>query len=143
MTWTETANDIVIAIEVVGVAVIVFGVVFAALYALYRFVEDRDVEEGYTRLRHGVGRSLMLGLDLLIASEIVRSISTETLESVAVLGLTVIIRTFLSLTLAVEIDGVLPWRRGRTRLDVESERERRRRAAAPAEPEETQSDIGP
>lgn len=121
MIVLELADNVVASIEVAGVAIIVSGILLSVAYALVGLGRDRDLERAYTRARHGVGRSLMLGLDFLIASEIVRSITTETLESVSVLGLTVVVRTFLSLTLAVEIDGRLPWRRAGPRLDVTRE----------------------
>jgi len=117
MGFAEAAEAIVLAIEVVGVAVIVIGIVVALGWAGLEFVRDRKPERAYTRVRHGIGRSLMLGLDLLIASEIIRSIIADTIESVGMLGLTIVIRTFLSLALTIEIEGQLPWHRGHALVD--------------------------
>jgi uncharacterized membrane protein len=115
MTFNEITQDIVVAIEAAGVAIIVIGILIAMVYSLKKLISERDFRDAYDSLRHGIGRSLMLGLDLLIASEIMRSIMAETIESVTVLGVTIVIRTFLSLTLEIEIEGILPWRRNDAR----------------------------
>ncbi|MGZ4480144.1 MAG: DUF1622 domain-containing protein, partial [Nocardioidaceae bacterium] len=74
-------------------------------------VQDRGVDV-YRRLRSFVGRSILLGLEILVAADLIKTIAvTTTLESVAVLGLIVLIRTFLSFSLEVEIEGTVPWRR--------------------------------
>lgn len=112
MNFISATESVVRAIEVAGILVIVIGMVVALLYAANGLARDRSWENAYTRVRHGVGRALLLGLDLLIASEIIRSIVAESLETTAALGLTIVIRTFLSLTLTIEIEGELPWRRG-------------------------------
>jgi uncharacterized membrane protein len=111
MTFNGISDVVVLVIEATGMAVVVVGMLVGVAYALYRFADDRDLENLYMRARHGMGRSLMLGLDLLIASEIIRSIHAETMKSVTVLGITVVIRTFLSMTLMVEIEGRWPWTR--------------------------------
>jgi uncharacterized membrane protein len=111
MTFNAFTEEIVVAIEATGIAIIVIGILIAMGYSLRKLLILRNFRDAYSSLRHGIGRSLLLGLDLLIASEIMRSIIAETIESVTVLGITIIIRTFLSLTLEVEIEGMLPWRR--------------------------------
>jgi Protein of unknown function (DUF1622) len=66
----------------------------------------------YRPVRTVFGRSILLGLEFLVAADIIRTIAVEpSLENVGVLGLIVLIRTFLSFSLEVEIDGVWPWRR--------------------------------
>jgi len=66
--------------------------------------------EGYERLKISLGRALLLGLEILVAADIVRTVALEaTLQSIAVLGLLVVIRTFLSWALVVEIEGRWPW----------------------------------
>jgi uncharacterized membrane protein len=111
MSFNAIAEHLVFGIEVAGVGVIVIGLALVVLSAIKKWIAEKQPAAAYAYARHGIGRSLMLGLDLLIASEIIRSIMAETLESVSVLGLTIVIRTFLSLTLEIEIEGQLPWKR--------------------------------
>ena len=118
-TFTEVTHMIVLGIEIAGVVTIVVGILLAVAYGLFQYAKDRNLEHAYHRVRHGIGRALMLGLDLLIASEIMLSILADSLDNVMALGLTIVIRTFLSLTLTVEIEGELPWRRGSPLLGEE------------------------
>ena len=118
-TFSEVTNAIVLGIEIAGVATIVSGILLAVAYGLFRYSKDRKLEDAYNRVRHGIGRALMLGLDLLIASEIMLSILADSLDNVMALGLTIVIGRFLRLTLTVEIEGQLPWHRGRTILSEE------------------------
>lgn len=98
-----------LAIEGAGVAVIVFG----ALYATWRFTLRQQPTDGmrsYKFFRQDIGRSILLGLEFLIAGDIIRSVAvTPTLDGVTVLGLIVLIRTFLSMALHVEVEGCWPW----------------------------------
>ena len=72
----------------------------------------RGGEEGYRIVRTVFGRSILLGLEFLVAADIIRTVAVQpSLQNVAVLGLIVLIRTFLSFSLEVEIDGRWPWRR--------------------------------
>jgi uncharacterized membrane protein len=97
--------------EVAGVAILVLG----GLISLVVYV--RDLAEGhrrvaYTALRHNMGRSILLGLEVLIVADIILTVAIDqTLESAATLGLIVLVRTFLSFSLDIEMDGVPPWRR--------------------------------
>jgi uncharacterized membrane protein len=69
-----------------------------------------EIGERYDQLKSRLGRSLLMGLEILVAADIVRTVALEaTLQSVAVLGLLVLIRTFLSWALVVEIEGRWPW----------------------------------
>ena len=73
----------------------------------------------YSAARRGVGRAILLGLEFLIIADIVQTITIElTLRSAAALGLIVVVRTFLSFSLEVELDGVLPWRRSSRNADA-------------------------
>lgn len=97
-------------IDVVGVIAIVVGVVYAILDAALRGV--RRVSPVYTRFRRVLGRAILLGLELLVAADIIKTVAvTPTLESVAVLGVIVLIRTFLSWSLELEISGRWPWQK--------------------------------
>jgi uncharacterized membrane protein len=93
-----------------GVAAIVIGAVAATLFAARRLV--RKQQPVYSRYRRFLGRSILLGLELLVAADIIRTVAvTPTLESVAVLAVIVLIRTFLSFSLELEITGRWPWQK--------------------------------
>lgn len=94
------------AVELVGVAVIVAGIFFAA----FNFIKHRSGPDAYKKLRATLGRAILLGLELLVAADIINTVAIEpTLDSLAVLAGIVLIRTFLSLSLEVEISGRWPW----------------------------------
>ena len=97
-------------VEVVGVLIMFCGLVFAfykAIRSAARFTHDT-----YVDIRQTVGKSILLGLEVLIAADIMQTVVTEpTLRSVLVLGFIVLIRTFLSLSLQVELEGRFPWQK--------------------------------
>ena len=100
------------AMEAVGIAVIVVGAIVTTARFLIARRGAGDPDERFHRYRSGLGRAILLGLEFLVAADIIGTVAiTPTLESVAVLGLIVLIRTFLSFSLSVEIEGRLPWRR--------------------------------
>jgi uncharacterized membrane protein len=94
-----------VAIEILAVAIIVVGISWATYAFLVRRAANSD------RLyRERLGRTLLVGLEVLVAADIVRTVALDpTLESIAVLGLLVVIRTFLSWSVVVEIDHRWPW----------------------------------
>lgn len=101
------------ALEFFGVAVIIIGVAVATLIYL-KDVFVVSGENAYTRYRANLGRGILLGLEILIGADIIATIiSPLTWESVGLLGLIVLIRTFLSFSLEAEIDGEWPWKRRR------------------------------
>ena len=114
MSYEETIGDVAKVVEAVGVAILVVGAIGAfTLYARDLINRSRN---SYTSLRRNLGRVILLGLEVLIIGDIVRTIVVDpTLESVAVLGAIVLIRIVLSFSLEVEIDGAWPWNRWRTR----------------------------
>jgi uncharacterized membrane protein len=103
--------------EVVGTSVDGVGVFIVAggmIVATARLAVHRAHETGnyYSLYRQDVGRAILLGLEFLIAGDIIRTVVVApTLQNVVVLGMIVLIRTFLSLSLQLEIEGKLPWRR--------------------------------
>jgi uncharacterized membrane protein len=112
MSYEDTISSVVKGTEAVGAAIMVVG----GLATLGLFV--RDVVRGkapgaaYRALRRNLGRCILLGLEVLIVADIVRTIIVDTsFESVAVLGVIVLIRIVLSFSLEVEMDGTWPWRR--------------------------------
>lgn len=97
--------------EGAGVTVMIAGALFALVMLLVR--RKRAREGAYRRFREDLGRAILLGLEFLVAADIIRTVSEEpSLTGVAVLGIIVVIRTFLSFTLSVELEGRWPWQRG-------------------------------
>ena len=105
--WIEVAS---LGIELLAVAIIVLAIVYATLRYVYESLLPAHEDERYEQYKRRLGRSLLLGLEILVAADIVRTVALDaTLESVVVLGLLVVIRTFLSWSLVVEIEGRWPW----------------------------------
>jgi len=100
-----------IGIEVLGAAVIVAGVIKIAITrGTIRYLFQLGKPGAYESYKHQMGKSLLLGLEFLVAGDVVRTVALEpTLNNVGVLGLLVLIRTFLSWSLAVEIESRWPW----------------------------------
>ena len=114
MSYDEFVSDIVKVVELIGAAIMVVGGVGALAAAAVKSIRPEDRADAYTSLRRNLGRAILLGLEVLIIGDIVRTIIVDTtLESVAVLGLIVIIRIVLSFSLEIEIDGPWPWSRWR------------------------------
>src|SRR5687767_919871 len=98
--------------EIGGVAVLVLGALGAFVHAAL-VARRHGLPTAYETVRRNVGRAILLGLELLIIADIVLTITVDpTLDSALALGLIVIVRTFLSFSLEVELEGTLPWRRG-------------------------------
>jgi uncharacterized membrane protein len=100
-----------LGIEILGALVIVAGVLRVAITrGTIRFLFKLDEPGAFGSYKQQMGRSLLLGLEFLVAGDVVRTVALEpTLLNVSVLGLLVLVRTFLSWTLAVEIEGHWPW----------------------------------
>lgn len=114
MDIKHTIELIISAFELAGVAVLVIGAVVSFGRFLYFLVRFRDASAAYRHLRLYLGRSIVVGLEILIAADIIRSVVIDpTFMSVGVLGLLVLVRTFLSWSLEVEINGEWPWQRTR------------------------------
>jgi uncharacterized membrane protein len=100
--------------EIAGVTILTGG----SLVALVSAVADLGRGDGraaYQRARQDVGRAILLGLEVLIIADIVLTITVDrTFDSALTLGLIVLVRTFLSFSLEIELEGSLPWRRGST-----------------------------
>lgn len=97
------------AIEISGVLVIIGG----AIFATWKYLKQcrHQTERSYEAFRRQLGRSILLGLEFLVAADIIATVAVKpSLESVSVLGLVVLIRTFLSFSLGVELEGKLPWK---------------------------------
>lgn len=120
MSFQEAMETTGKLVDVAGVAAMVIGIVVATSIAGGALLRRRKGEDVYHRYRQQLGRSILLGLELLVAADIIRTVAiTPTFQSVGVLGLIVVIRTFLSFSLELEVTGRWPW-----------EKERKRAAAA-------------
>jgi len=105
--FRNVVEQVGLAIDAAGVLVVVAGIVMAAIRLL---TQPSAPMSKYKQFRQDLGRGILLGLEFLVAADIIRTVAvTPTLESVLVLGLIVVIRTFLSLALQMEVEGRLPW----------------------------------
>jgi uncharacterized membrane protein len=100
-------------VDALGVAVIVFGLFIATLRTFLS--QPPDGMDAYTVYRQRLGRAILLGLELLVAGDIIKTVAVSpTMQNMAVLAVIVIIRTFLSFSLELEISGRWPWQEKKT-----------------------------
>lgn len=111
--WFETLlHHISLGAEMAGVAVIVIGALFATVTFVARLRRREDLNTTYHAFRSALARGILLGLEFLVAADIIGTVAIEpTLNNLYVLGLIVLIRTFLSFSLEVEIEGRWPWQK--------------------------------
>jgi uncharacterized membrane protein len=116
VSYTELMDGVARGFEIGGVLVLVAGFAWALLRAA-RLVRPSDEGTGrFTALRRMFERSILLSLEILVAADLIRTVAVQpTLQNVIVLGLIILIRTFLSFSLEIEIEGVPPWRRAALR----------------------------
>jgi uncharacterized membrane protein len=109
--YEEFISNITKGVELVGIAVLLIGGVYALAMFAADVVRHRSTT-AYEELRRNLGRSILLGLEILVGADIIRTIAiSPTFTSVGVLGLIVVVRTFLSFSLEAELDGQWPWQR--------------------------------
>lgn len=97
-------------VEMIGVLTIFVGALYSLLVFLISVIKKKP--DNYSKLRRSLGKSILLGLEILIAADIMATVvDNPTLKSVFILGLIVLIRTFLSLSLQVEVEGRFPWQK--------------------------------
>ena len=110
MVFNDVIDKIGMTIDAAGVVVIVIGAGIAFVVSAVRL--SRHESDVYRRFRQQLGQTILLGLELLVAGDIVRTVAASpTLTSVAILAAIVLIRTFLSFSLEVEITGRWPWQK--------------------------------
>jgi uncharacterized membrane protein len=111
----ETIHDLIewaaVGIEILAAAVIVAAVlIMAVTRGTVRYLFKLGNQCAYESYKHQLGKALLLGLELLVAADVVRTIAFDaTLQNVAILGLLVVVRTFLSWSMVVEMEGRWPW----------------------------------
>lgn len=99
--------------EVIAAAVLFIGLLWSVWISVRDYRRRRDGGLAYRAMRQSFGGAILLGLEILVAGDLIRTVAVApTLDNVIVLGLIVLIRTFLSFSLEIEMDGVPPWRKG-------------------------------
>ena len=117
MTFQQVMEAVVAAFEVAGILLLAVGSVRALVVALVSWSHGQR-DGVYLRARQQVGQAILLGLEVLIIADIVQTVTVDpTFESAATLGLIVLVRTFLSFSLEIELEGVAPWRRRAAQRD--------------------------
>jgi uncharacterized membrane protein len=105
--FTEAIETVGKAVDVLGVATIVIGIVVATVVLVMR---HREMGDAFRTYRQGIGRAILLGLEFLVAADIIKTVAVDpTFAGAGVLVIIVIVRTFLSFTLELEISGRWPW----------------------------------
>jgi uncharacterized membrane protein len=115
MTFAESMERVAQTFEVIGAAVLLTGLFVSLALGVRAYRRYKDGTRAYRVLRQSFGGVILLGLEILVAADLVRTVAVQpTLASVTVLGVIVLIRTVLSFSLETEIEGVAPWRRAAT-----------------------------
>ncbi|WP_194826537.1 DUF1622 domain-containing protein [Nocardia sp. XZ_19_231] len=112
MQFTEVIETAGQVLDGAGVAAIVIGGFIGTVRFLRQLAEHKEFELAYNTYRRGLGRAILLGLEFLVAADIIRTVAiSPTFTSVGVLALIVLVRTFLSYSLELELTGQWPWQR--------------------------------
>ncbi|HEY2225391.1 DUF1622 domain-containing protein [Actinomycetospora sp.] len=113
--FTGLMDHVAQGFEALGAAILVLGAIWSVVLAATTAWRSRSSARAYLVARRAFGGTLLLGLEVLVAADLVRTVAVSpTVDNVLVLGLIVVIRTFLSFSLETEIEGVAPWRRALT-----------------------------
>jgi uncharacterized membrane protein len=111
-TFSAVMDHVAQGFEALGAVVLVVGIIWSFVLAVVAWRRSGQAGTAYLALRSAFGGTLLLGLEVLVAADLVRTVAVApTLDNVLVLGLIVLIRTVLSFSLETEIEGVAPWRR--------------------------------
>jgi len=110
--FDQSIKWVAVGIESIAIGIIVLGAIITTAIFIWRVVQEGTLEECYRRFRSDFGKAVLLGLEFLIASDIVGTVAIgPTFKDLGVLGLLVVIRTFLSFSLELEITGRWPWQK--------------------------------
>jgi len=111
-TYTQAMLVVAQVFEVIAAGVLMVGLIFAAFVSIRLWARSKSGTRAYKLMRQTFGGVVLLSLEILVAGDLIRTVAVApTLDNVIVLGLIVLIRTFLSFSLEIEIDGVPPWRK--------------------------------
>ena len=112
-TYTQVMLVVAQTVEVIAAGVLFAGLVWSLWISLRDYWRRKDGGLAYRVMRQSFGGAILLGLEILVAGDLIRTVAVApTLDNVLVLGIIVLIRTFLSFSLEIEMDGVPPWRKG-------------------------------
>lgn len=101
-------------IEILGVSILTGTCIYVIVYAIVRGIQRKEAERIYETCRQRLGRGILFGLEFLVAADIIHTVAVElTYQTVTVLAIIVVIRTFLSFTIDVELNGKWPWQEGK------------------------------
>ena len=129
----EIFDTVARVFEFIGVGAMAVGIVVAVFLAIRSWARSRDGHVAFKTLRDSIGLVILLGLEILVAADLVRTVtSTPSLTDAIVLAIVVLIRTVLSFSLQIEIEGVAPWKRAlltSPQLMAEAARSRQARPA--------------
>jgi uncharacterized membrane protein len=104
---------VAVGIESIAIGIIVVGAITTTVIFVVRVIKEAALDDCYRRFRSDFGKAILLGLEFLIASDIVGTVAVgPTFRDLGILGLLVVIRTFLSFSLELEITGRWPWQHG-------------------------------
>ena len=119
MSFQEAMEHVAQLFEAIGAVVLVAGLMASVGLAVRSWNRDRVGRRAWQVLRNSFGNVILLGLEILVAADLVRTVAVApTVENVVILGVIVLIRTLLSFSLEIEIEGVAPWRRALTTRTV-------------------------
>lgn len=129
--YTQVIEDIGLIIDGLGVLIIVSGALMAFIIYVWKIALRAGHHVSYQLARYRLARSIIFGLEILIAGDIIRTVAlTPTFENIGVLALIVLVRTFLAFTLEMEIEGKWPWQVGDPLARAKKMEEARTRDAA-------------
>jgi uncharacterized membrane protein len=108
LVWIEVAS---MFIEAVAVIIIVYALIYGSVRYIVNVIQSKQTSrERFRQYKHGLGKALLLSLEILVAADVIRTVALEpSLPKILMLGLLVLIRTFLSWSLILEMDGHWPW----------------------------------
>lgn len=122
MQWQTVVERVGECIDVIGVSIMVIGLAISMGSYVKRYLTGDRSLSSYRSVRASTGRSILLGLEFLVAGDIIRTVATEpTFSEVGVLAVIVAIRTFLSMTLELEVSGRWPWQTRSTESEALSQ----------------------
>lgn len=110
--YTEIMLTVAQIFEAIAAFTLLVGLVWASVISLRTYLRTRSGGQAYNLMRQSFGGAILLGLEILVAGDLIRTVAVApTIDNVVVLGIIVLIRTFLSFSLEIEIDGTVPWKR--------------------------------
>lgn len=113
--FDELAQSVGTLLDAAGVLVIVGGIIISTSVAIVNAFTDGGVHSVYRSYRYNLARSILIGLEFLVAGDIIRTVAGElSLDSVLLLGVIILIRSLLGIQFEMEIEGKWPWKRGKT-----------------------------